>query len=678
MAEASKLGERLIQAGLITPEALSQALELQRRAGGRLGDCLVELRLISEQALLRFLASEFGTKYVSAEKLAKVKVQPEILDKVPVRMAEKTGLLPIAYDKDQRLLSVVMAEPQNGETIAELKVVAQADEVICFIALRSAINAAIKKFYYGDPSAFAVMAQTGAQAKQELGAISEYFDRPRDNQTRSVQPGDLPMDGNTNARAPSSSSISQLAAEGKPLTVSGGTQPTSVRRAMDAIQRASVMSDNDYVETLNVLVSLLEMQGPLKGHSSRVAKQARTVAQRMGLSQREVNYVTIAAYLHELGKTAGGHATLLSCAMSEEHKAVAKRYLRTPLKLFETVHLPAQVSTILAQLFEAFDGGGQPQGVKGEDIALGARIVAAVDSFEDLVGNPDNLLGSQVTKNDALRTLQTQSTKLFDPNVIEVIGQLCTGEILRQRLLAEGHQVLLAEPDDPVRSGLTRVLSQAGLLVTAVANSEVALHIASQGEADLVIASTTLQPDDAFVLTAELRSDPLTAGVPVLLLADSDDPSMLERATQLGVAGILLKPVDEEQLATQSKQLLDERIASGAPHRPVAGSLDELSLPDLLRIMATGRRSGQLVIRTDSDRAELYLEKGRLVHGVLGQYKGRDAVERILSINEGDFRLDPNFLVLEQQVDLDVSAVLRDFARSASRPDTAPHEVVAK
>jgi len=664
MADGTRLGERLIQAGLITPAALSQALELQKRGGGRLGDCLVELRLISEQALLRFLAAEFNTRYVSAEKLSKVKVEPDVLDRVPVRMAEKCGIVPIAYDLESKVLSVVMAEPQNAESIEELKLVSHAEQVVNFIALRSAVTAGIKKFYYGDPSAFAMLEASNAQQKSDLGAMgSAYEQQGPSESTRQASSQDLnqrPTGTFSAFRPGTSNSIQVMAEAGRPLTgISNPNAPTSVRRAMDAIHRASVMSDNDYIETLNVLIGLLEISGKQKGHSARVAKQARNVGGRLGLSHRELNYLTIAAYLHELGK-GEPHLTLLSAHASEPHRALAKKVIRAPLKLFESVHLPAQVSTILMQSFEAYDGSGLPQGAKGDEIALGARILAAVDSYEDLVSNTENVVGAALPKGDALRTMNQQSGKLFDPAVLEVLRQLGTGEILRQRLMADGHQVLLAEPDEAARVGLTRALAQVGLSVTAVGNSELALHHATAGDADLVIAAVSLQPDDAFVLASELRNEPLTASMPVLLLADTDEPSMRDRATQLGIAGILLKPVDEEQLADVAKKLLDERLGAGAPHRPVQGSLEELALPDLLRVLASIRRSGQLTVHTDDDRGELYLEQGRIVHAVLGGKSGREALRQILASRNGDFRIDPNFLILEQQLDLDVEVALRE------------------
>src|SRR5207302_9732634 len=117
--------------------------------------------------------------------------EPHVLDRVPVRMAEKAGILPINYDEGTRALSVVMAEPQHQETVEELKVVAHAESVVSFIALRSAVNAGIKKFYYGDPSAFALIEASAQQQKGDLQSMGSAYEQQRPESTRQASTGDL-------------------------------------------------------------------------------------------------------------------------------------------------------------------------------------------------------------------------------------------------------------------------------------------------------------------------------------------------------------------------------------------------------------------------------------------------------------------------------------------------------
>src|SRR5579872_2013431 len=136
---AKKLGERLLEAGLIAPDSIGKALEQQRITGHRLGDCLVEIGLIGEASLLRFLAAELNTRFVSAEKLSKVKIPSDVLDRVPVRLAETQVFIPLVYDRDERILSIAMAEPQNDELVREITAVADVAEVNAYVSLRGSI-----------------------------------------------------------------------------------------------------------------------------------------------------------------------------------------------------------------------------------------------------------------------------------------------------------------------------------------------------------------------------------------------------------------------------------------------------------------------------------------------------------------------------------------------------------
>ena len=400
---SKKLGERLVEAGLISAAAVDQALEQQRLTGHRLGDCLVEMGFLPEATLLRFLASEFKTRYVSAEKLARAQIPTELLDRVPVRMAESSLFLPLAVDNERRILSIVAAEPQNEDLLREIALVAEVDEVFAYVGLRSVIYAGIQKHYYGDTTAFQQLA-TGAlrapvAARTDLASIAQAYEASGSNRT-APPPVRLRLRGESSqAKLPH----------------------TGVRRRESAsalVSSRGAVGENDYLETLRILVDQLEKdRGDLRGHSAQLARQCSLVALRMALPAREVACVALAAFVHDLGK-GPLHLTLAGTSRNPEWKAQAKQLVRAPLQIFESVHLPAQANTALAQLYEAFDGSGTPQGVKGEDIAIGARILAAVDSYLDLTRNSANAHGRRFTRDQALNHLAEQAGVLYDPRVV--------------------------------------------------------------------------------------------------------------------------------------------------------------------------------------------------------------------------------------------------------------------
>jgi HD-GYP domain-containing protein (c-di-GMP phosphodiesterase class II) len=626
---AKRLGERLVEAGLVTTDAVQKALEHQKITGHKLGDCLVEIGLLQEAVLLRFLAAEFQTRFVSAEKLSKAKIPTEVLDKLPVRMAEAQNVLPLAYDPERKLLSVVAAEPQNKSLMDEIALVTNSSEIYAYVGLRSAIAASIKKYYYGDPTAFSALEAGGPQAfRPDPGSGNDPSAHTNAGRTPSLQ-FRLETDARIRLR---------------------GNQPgrsaTSTREPALSPTRGSV-ADNDYVETLSILVSLLEQgRKHLQGHSAQLARQSSVVARRMGLPPREVAAIAIAAYLHDLGKPADRHFCLANNAANAEWKAEAKRFCRTPTKLFETVHLPPQVNTILAQLYEAFDGSGTPQGVKGEDITLGARILGAVDSYLELTKNPGNAYGRLVSKDRALAHLKEQTGKLYDPQVVDIVMQVQSGELLRQRIAKDGRQVLIAEPEESTRTDLLAAAQRQELVVHVMATLDGAFDALLNQDCDVLVVGLKFGLPEVLGLLSATRASAENAGLPVVVLGDPD-ASTRERL-MMGGATAVVGPADPEGAAKVIRTLYEDRILHNGPAREVRGSLDEMPTPELLKALGSGKKSGRLHLKAQSLEGYLHLERGRVVAASFGaSTTGEQAIQSLLAIRQADFRYDPDSLLLD-------------------------------
>jgi CheY-like chemotaxis protein len=640
---SKKLGERLVEAGLISAAAVDQALEQQRLTGHRLGDCLVEMGFLPEATLLRFLASEFKTRYVSAEKLARAQIPTELLDRVPVRMAEASLFLPLAVDNERRILSIVAAEPQNEDLLREIALVAEVDEVFAYVGLRSVIYAGIQKHYYGDTTAFQQLA-TGAlrapvAARTDLASIAQAYEASGSNRT-APPPVRLRLRGESSqAKLPH----------------------TGVRRRESAsalVSSRGAVGENDYLETLRILVDQLEKdRGDLRGHSAQLARQCSLVALRMALPAREVACVALAAFVHDLGK-GPLHLTLSGTSRNPEWKAQAKQLVRAPLQIFESVHLPAQANTALAQLYEAFDGSGTPQGVRGEDIAIGARILAAVDSYLDLTRNAANAHGRRFTREQALNHLAEQAGVLYDPRVVQTLEQLLSGELLRRRLDADGRMVLLAEPAAATRDVLAQALEQRGLVVQACSTLETVADAALAGEGDVWILSAAFGPADLLDLVSQVRAQPALAGLPLVITGDPD-AGFRERLLQAG-ATVVVPAQSASEVAFRVAELFVDRVTHGGPAHAVWGTFEELDTREVLRVLGDGRKSGRLTLREDHSEGFLHLERGRVTYAALAERRGEDALGALLKARSAEFNYEPDSLLLEvPQLDTDVELVLR-------------------
>ena len=120
-------------------------------------------------------------------------------------------------------------------------------------------------------------------------------------------------------------------------------------------------------------------------HSQQVAELAVEIGMEMGLSQREIENIEIAARVHDIGKVAIPDAILLKPGpLSDEEWAIMKRHPVISAELIEGLEIYRRVVDAVRHEHERWDGSGYPDGLKGEEIPLLARIIAAADIYNAL------------------------------------------------------------------------------------------------------------------------------------------------------------------------------------------------------------------------------------------------------------------------------------------------------
>lgn len=138
---AAKLGQILINSNIISEEQLKQALNLQKKEGGRLGTNLVKLGYITEEKLVSFLSKQYG---VPAINLNDQRIDPSVIKLVPYEIARKYLIIPIA--RVGATLTVAMADPSNVFAIDDVKFMTGYNvEVV--VSSESSIMNAINTYY---------------------------------------------------------------------------------------------------------------------------------------------------------------------------------------------------------------------------------------------------------------------------------------------------------------------------------------------------------------------------------------------------------------------------------------------------------------------------------------------------------------------------------------------------
>src|SRR4030066_1094033 len=181
---AAKLGQILIASNIISEDQLKEALTLQRREGGRIGTNLVKLGYITEEKLVTFLSRQYG---VPAVNISDYKIDPSVLKLVPVDIARKYLVMPVA--RVGATLTIAMADPSNVFTIDDIKFMTGYNvEVV--VSNESSILNAISAHYAGrDDNLIVTRKTTTTQALEAKDYTLSDDDLVGEGITNSVDEG---------------------------------------------------------------------------------------------------------------------------------------------------------------------------------------------------------------------------------------------------------------------------------------------------------------------------------------------------------------------------------------------------------------------------------------------------------------------------------------------------------
>lgn len=165
-----------------------------------------------------------------------------------------------------------------------------------------------------------------------------------------------------------------------------------------------------------------------RGHGRRVAFFATLLADRLGLSGDQKRAIRVAAFLHDVGKV-GVPADLLARRgeLSEMERRTVERHAEIGGRLLEPLGLGGDVVAAVRYHHERWDGCGYPEGLAGEAIPLGARIVQVVDAFDAMTS--DRPWRRARTQGAALAELRLEAGRQFDPALAKELTSLVEGGV---------------------------------------------------------------------------------------------------------------------------------------------------------------------------------------------------------------------------------------------------------
>lgn len=172
-----------------------------------------------------------------------------------------------------------------------------------------------------------------------------------------------------------------------------------------------------YEEVQTMLISILDARDAYTaGHSIRVAGYAVQLANELKLPPAQVENLRRAALLHDIGKVnVPDHVLKKPGRLSDEETAQMNQHPADGARFVEDVSSLRHLAPVIRHHHERLDGGGYPDGLNGEDIPFGARVLLVADAFDAMT--TDRPYRKALTRAEALRRLAENAGTQFDPKV---------------------------------------------------------------------------------------------------------------------------------------------------------------------------------------------------------------------------------------------------------------------
>ena len=181
------------------------------------------------------------------------------------------------------------------------------------------------------------------------------------------------------------------------------------------------LSNDTATGVLAVLADTLEASDPqMAEHTRVVAELAEGVGRRLGLAGTRLRALHNAALLHDFGKIAVPHEILTKSSRltDEEFERVKQHSIDGPRMLEHVPHLRPSLP-LIRSAHERWDGAGYPDGLAGEEIPLGARVIAVCDAYDAMTS--DRPYRSAMPRAEALAELRRCAGAQFDPDVVQAL-----------------------------------------------------------------------------------------------------------------------------------------------------------------------------------------------------------------------------------------------------------------
>jgi DNA-binding response OmpR family regulator len=328
------------------------------------------------------------------------------------------------------------------------------------------------------------------------------------------------------------------------------------------------------------------------------ARYGKLLASRMGLDQRQVDGIVLAAWC-----SGGG--------LGED--------------FLKQVPFPYG----LEEIFSA-------EGKEHEEARVESGILSLVSRYLTLQkGDPGAAKDMQRLRKELQGTRSTSETEVMIEAFLKVIKE---EELLGRVGEGAAGRVLIVDPTESPVSPCALRLNNEGYEVEVVQRAKDALSRAVQGKADLILSELQLEDAKGLQLCRAIKGREPTASIPFLFLTSERGEGLQAECLEAGAEEFFVKPPDLDVLSLKIKRLLGTKQAD-TKTRGVHGSLSEMKPADFLQTLSAAEKNVEVRLERAKERGCIFMQKGEVVHSATGSLSGEEAFFALMAWNDGTFEI---------------------------------------
>jgi DNA-binding response OmpR family regulator len=672
-----RLDQILLKNDIITEEQLKEILKYQKEQGGKLGSHLLIQGYIDEENLINALSEQFDCHGVV---LSDIKIPNAVYNLIPKNIAAARKIIPFEYDDQTNTVKIACENPTDKSLKNELEFLVKGKNIDLFLAVELSINAAIARHYLGmdtsdDKNLLLKIPAEAYHLKPEKREYLEILDnRPTYKIHQSKGTILLVSDDSNDCQHIKSlfesdyydvkitdSADSAIEILGDDVYLSVFIKDTVPGDYIDLIDRIRKISPNTivrYYESASELLfgntdlhksaqmminnhklftSILSTKDNLSdNHSGIVGSYVEKVCDKLNLPLKEKLPIVNAAYVHNLARF----------YYNVDGDQNYKKILEMTVKLLESLNYSPVVIQMLKKMYIDLEH----KYTKRLPIEVfGGNIITIVDLFCDHISVNEQLT---FDKFDVIKKkIIDLKGKLFLEEVVDVFIELIEDEILQIHSHSFAVQtIILGEKTEETKTIENRLRREGFYTIIADDISNfVEVYKRSVPELIILIPKGNISKVSKSI-DQLVNQDVDFEKTPAFLLVDNNMINDLTEVLEKGVEDIVAVDCNldiliiklrkiHQQVANQNKNQNENNTGSGT-----MGRLTDLNLIDLLYAMGPGQRSVKITITPEEkEKAPLviYLKRGQIVHSILGDLEGAEAVCEAITWTDGQWFVQP-------------------------------------